>query len=348
MTTIKKLPVSAFDRLLSRFSAGAVPSDGYAVEPFDPLRGFLFLGCSEAGELAFVVASEGSHILPAPLRLAALSADFGVNCVLSDGTEEHLLRVSVLRCTASERSTGELFATMCGALSESLLRPPTEREFSELINRWSGLFWRLGQRVATDVVGLAGELMVIQHAHDIELWVEAWHAQPSDILDFDFIESPATVEVKTTRGSTREHPVSLAQVSGPGLENRFFASVQIDLNDSGELLADVVRGLSDRLAADTSRMMLWDVLTKTCGQGLDDVLSLRIDVEKAAKSLAFYRAEDIPVPMVEVPLPPGVSSLKFRSNMGLADEVLAAEVDAAIAEGLGGTKSQQSTAFSAH
>lgn len=324
------LVVSAFDNLLERVTAGTVPTDGYAIEHVDPSKEFLYLGCSQAGELAFIVVTTISTVPPSPLRLAALSADFGLNCELNDGNGVQTLRVSVLRCTAIERSTGELFATVCGALAESILRQPTEREFAELIARWSSLFWRIGQRVETDVVGLIGELIVLRQAREIETWVQAWHAQPTDVLDFDFVGSKVTVEVKATRGSERKHPVSLAQVAEPGLDDRLFASVLVEINDSGYLIADLVRGISDRLTTDKSRLLLWEILAKTCGQGLDDVLSRRIDVEKATWSLAFYRAKDIPIPLLEQPMPDGVSGLKFTSDFSLATRLSASELGDAV------------------
>ena len=322
--------LSAFDRLLARASTGGVPPDGYVVESFDNSEGLIYLGCSVTGELAFLVASKPSRTPPPPLRLAGLSADFGVRCLLSDGASERLVRLSALKCTDIEGSIRDLFATVCSALAGCLPAAPTEQEFSGEITRWSSLFWRLGQRVATDIVGLAGELVVLRQARDVDRWVQAWHSKPNDILDFDFLESRVGVEVKTTRGSAREHPISLAQVLEPGLANRYFASVQIDMNDSGELLGDLVRELSDRLKTGSSRLMLWSVLTKSCGEGLEEVLSRRIDVSKAALSLRFYRAVDIPVPSVKLPLPSGVSSVKFTSNLDLADEATVADVESSI------------------
>ena len=329
MTARAGVLLSAFESLSARASNGTVPAGGYVVEHFDTSKEFLYLGCSEEGELALVVATDVSLVPPRPLRLAALSADFGLNCALEDGGGLQIVRVSVLRCTASERSTGELFATVCGAIAESLSQPPSELEFADLIARWSSLFWRLGQRVETDVVGLAGELVVLRQAQNVDEWLQAWHAQPTDTLDFEFVPSRAAVEVKTTRGSERKHPVSLAQVAEPRLSNRFFASVLVQLNDSGELLGDIVRDIADRLDADASRLRLWDILTKTCGDGLSDTLMRRLDVDKAARSLAFFRAQDIPLPLVDQPIPAGVSAIKFTSDFSLAEEVSATVVNAA-------------------
>jgi hypothetical protein len=335
MTEGGGIVLSAFDSLLIRASDGAVPTAGYVVEHFDASKDFLYLGCAENGELAFVVSTLISRVPPRPLRLAALSADFGLNCELNDGSAPRSVRVSVLRCTGTEQSTRELFATVCGALAESLSRPPSELEFAELITQWSNLFWRIGQHVETDIVGLAGELVVLRQSQNIDDWLDAWHAQPTDTLDFEFVASRASVEVKTTRGAQRKHPVSMEQVAEPRLSSRFFASVLVELNDSGELLGEVVRDIADRLRSDTSRLRLWDILTKTCGEGLSGFLSRRLDLEKAVRSLAFFRAQDIPLPLVIQPIPAGVSAIKFTSDFSLADEVSSTDVDAAVMLGAG-------------
>ena len=97
MTERRGILLSAFDSLLVRASDGAVPTAGYVVEHFDASKDFLYLGCAENGELALVVTTVMSRVPPRPLRLAALSADFGLNCELNDGSGPRSVRVSVLR-----------------------------------------------------------------------------------------------------------------------------------------------------------------------------------------------------------------------------------------------------------
>ena len=319
----------AFNRLADRAARGEVPKDGYAVEPFGDGSGSAFLGSTAEGEFALLVNTERSSVPPPPVRLAGLSADFGILCSLSSGTEEKTLRLSSLRCNVTDRTVADLFGTVCAALVDALSHRPTEREFADEIGRWSSLFWRLNQRAETDVVGLAGELVVISEAPDCGVWLRAWHAEASDALDFAFLDSPVTVEVKSTRSPNREHIVSANQVSEPGLNHRYFASVNIELNDSGRSIGDVVRDLVDRAPTDEVRLGFWGALASTCGEGLEEVMSRRFNIEKAIISLRFYRAGDVPRPEIIEPLPQGVSSVKFTSNFALADEFPIARIDAA-------------------
>lgn len=329
MSTSRPQVLDAFERLVGRVGNGDVPALGYTVEAISADRLGLYLGCSESGELALIVETRQSRTPPAPLRLVALSADFGVRSELRDGDDTKTVRVSVLRCSVLERGVGDLFATLCASFVDTLPSDSTEQEFANEINRWSGLFWRLGRRVDTDIVGLAGELAVIASAPHPSVWVQAWHADPGDVLDFVFADAATSVEVKSTRGTTREHVVSLGQVLSEGMGERFFASVFVELNDSARPLGDLVREVSDRLD-DEGRLAFWSVLTDTCGEGLEEVLTRRFEDSKAMTSLRFYDAGDIPVPVVDLPLPQGVSSVSFKSKFDLAEHVDRAAVEAGL------------------
>ncbi|MFE4467236.1 PD-(D/E)XK motif protein [Leifsonia sp. NPDC056824] len=323
--------LDAFKMLQDRALNDAVPVDGYVVIPLSRARDDLYLGWSSADELALIVVTEPSAILPPPVRLAALSADFGTFSLLSENGQERSLRVSSLRCSSSENSVADIFATVCSSLAKSLAIRPREHELSFQIARWAGLFWRLAQRVDTDVVGLAGELVVMCKATRPDEWLGAWHADPDDTLDFVFTRG--SVEVKTTRGSTRQHPVSLEQVSKPGTVERYFASVQVDIAESGEPIGDVVRELSDRIGTDHARLKLWNVLAKSCGAGLDEVLHRRFDIAQALASVRFYGAKDIPRPRIDEPLPNGVTRVKFTSDFALAHEIGLQQVELALGVG---------------
>jgi hypothetical protein len=322
----------AFDRLLRRAVEGGAPADGYVVESVDSTEGARLLGCSGSGEFALLVISTRSRPPQAPLRLAGLAADFGVNCMLNDGGSEREVRVSALRCTTTDKSVSDLFATVCVAVAAALSARPTEKDFADEIGRWSSLFWRLSQKVDTDVVGLAGELVVMSGSRVGDRWVEAWHVDPNELVDFDFPGCPLSVEVKATRGRTRQHPLSLAQAAALG-HGQFFASLHVEISDSGESVGDVVRDISDGLNSNGARLALWSVITRTCGEALDEILSRRFEVNKARASLRFYRADSVPAPTVELPLPKGVSRIKYTADFNEAIEVSRDEVEALVSRG---------------
>lgn len=315
MTNTRQEAMSAFKRLAERAVTSDVQANAFVVELASPSLDFVYFGSSVAGEPCLIVVAAPSHTPPPPLRLAGLTVDYGVRSVLSDATQEMTVRVSVIRCTAAENASIEVFAALSAGFIEGLAARPTEHELANELARWSGLFWRLAQRVDTDIVGLAGELVTLRSGHDADRWVRAWHKNPNELIDFEFEDAGVTVEVKATRGNTRVHQISLAQLDVAQEEQRFIASVLVDFGDGGVPIGDLVRELLDRLSDDRLRVAFWDVLARSCGSGLEDVLARRLHVTKAAASLAFFRANDVPAPRVELPLPVGVSSVKFMSDL---------------------------------
>jgi len=312
------LILGAFDRVQARASSIDLAPDAFAVEA---VREGYYVGSSADGALALLVETTPVRSQPAPTRLEYLSASYGIQCDLHEQTSARKVRVSKLLCVDVGPGTRDLFATVCAAIADKLGREPTEQQFADEIARWATLFWRLGQSVATDLVGLVGELAVISCMDDPAFWIAAWHSSPGEVLDFEFGGSGTSVEVKATRGAAREHSLSLEQVSSRDEHVRYFASVLVDLSDSGQAIGQLVREISDRLVDDVSRLRFWDILTKTCGIELEETLARRIETSKILSSVQFYPAWLVPRPDVGLPLPKGVRSVKFTSDFTVVPAV---------------------------
>lgn len=307
----------AFARLRILANSGELDEGSFVVERVDD-EGLRFLALSSSGASALILAtSAGSAV--SPLRLAGLRVDYGIDCVVVELGERRELRASVISTTANEQGTDDLFATLCASLADAVPLLPTDHDVATEIDRWSRLFWRLSQPARTDLIGLAGELVCIAESSDANRWVQAWHPRPEDRFDFTFLPGLGVVEVKSTTKDRRLHEIALGQVEGPHLDSRFIASVRVV--DGATSLGDIVRGIADDLHDDASLLALWNVLTLTCGAGLDDALGLHIDLEIARASIRYYEVASIPRPIVEQPLPAGVSNIRFSADLDLSEAV---------------------------
>lgn len=306
-----------FSRLSDRAALSPVAPGSYLVERLDE-EGRKFLARSADGVNSLILVTiSGAQV--APLRLTGLSVDYGTECVLIERDQRSEIRASVVRSSTELLASGDLFATFCASLIDRLPTPTTDHDLAHEVDRWSRLFWRLTQPATVAMVGLAGELLCIAEAGDVQQWVQAWHSRPEDRLDFSFLPGLATVEVKATTRDRRLHEVSLAQVDGANLDARFFASLRVV--EGGHSIGDLIREIGDQLSDDHARMVLWNVLTLTCGSSLESALSFRFDYEVARASIRYYRASDIPRPTVETPLPNGVGNVRFSSDFELVDAV---------------------------
>lgn len=296
-----------------RASAQGLPEQTLAVSAIATEAGGLaYAGGAANGEYVVAILARTGTSSPVPVRMAALSAEFGVQYHLDDGMTQRTFRVSVIRCRNTNPEVQILFASFVHELLLALPSDPTETDVADELTRWFGLFWRLQTLPRTDVVGLIGELTVIGAARRPEAWVRAWHSTPTSTVDFVLTQPPVEVEVKATQSATRSHTISADQAFSPG--NRYFASVRVEVRESGMTIGDFARRIADSLAASEDREAFWAVLAAECGASFGEFMAERFVVDVSDQSLEFFRREDVPRPELGYPLPPGVSGMTFRCD----------------------------------
>lgn len=308
---------SAFARLRSSLEVGVHLDGSFLVERADK-SGLRFFARSEVGEPALILATFGRDNLP-PLRLAGLRVDYDVDCtVVEDGTRRSIT-ASIISSPVVESTEWDLFSTLCVSLLDVVRLRASSKDVAGAIDRWSRIFWRLSQVVKTDLVGLAGELVCIAVSAHKDAWLQAWHPRPDDRFDFTFHRVRSSVEVKSTTSDRRVHEISLRQITDNNRFSKFFASVRITEGDVS--LYDIVREIAGDVHSDSAIVSLWDILASCCGTAIDEALSFGIDFDRARDSVLYYLGENIPRPSVSVPLPIGVSNVRYTVDMDNCESV---------------------------
>jgi hypothetical protein len=275
-----------------------------------------FAAVSSDGDWGLALSLSPSDHLPA-IVLDALVAEFGVSYSLRELGDERVLRICLLKCRSRDRAIRELFASFAATLlNDSKLK--SESDLSRKIDEWVHLFLSLQRSKTPLVIGLIGELLVLDRARDVEAWLNAWHASPYDTFDFGFPERELALEVKTTSRGHRIHELALSQLLSEPNQMTIFASVQVRIRGNGLRVGDLVHGIENRLTDPDMRLILWQTIAETCGAELPQVLEVRFDVDACRSSIRFYDSESVPAPTVQWPLPQGVSDLRFRSDLSLA------------------------------
>lgn len=320
MPLTRELVLSAFERAAERAANAQLLGEALAVEPISP-DGAIMAAVDARGTWALAIKSPPSVGHTPAVHLATLSVEYGVRCELDvDGAIESV-RASVVRCRTEDESVRTLFATFSTALVDELPADPPELAVAAAIERWVSLFWRLQSPSRTDLTGMIGELMVLELAHDTSTWVSAWHDSPMDNIDFGLAGPRLEVEVKATSGRERVHTLSIHQSNAsPGAE-RYFASLFVELRDTGARVGDLAQGIADRLPEEGTRRRFWKVAADSCGAEFHGYMTARFARETSVESLRFFSAASVPKPVVELPLPVGVSDLKFRSDFSSASPV---------------------------
>lgn len=286
-------------------------------------HGVVFAGADSDGLYTLAIAAATDRPTPAPIRMAALSVEFGARYILDHQGVHDDIRVTLLRCNSIDPEIRELFASFAEMLLASLPDEPRESDVAAELDNWVGLFWRLQAPPRTDVVGLVGELCLLRVAPSADEWVRAWHGDPGSTVDFVVADPAVEVEVKATQSASRTHTLSAGQAFSDG--NRYFASVHVDLRDSGDTIGNFVRGLADDIESPGARQRFWTILSGECGSGFAPMMAERFVWQQSLNSIRFFKREDVPRPELVYPLPVGIAGLRFTSDFSDAP-CLAADV----------------------
>lgn len=313
MATERESVLGAFENAASRALVLSLSGGAFAVEPIGG-AGSILAAVDGSGTWGIAIkARRGGQPVP-PIHLANLTAEFGVACKLDLGGEVVSATVALLQCQTDERAVRSLFATFVAAVVDELPAEPTDGDVVAVLDRWISLFLHLQSPPRNTVIGLIGELVVIDSAADTTAWVAAWHSSHLDLIDFGFTMPQLEVEVKATSGRERVHTVSIHQSSEEEIGSRYFASLMVEIRDTGLSVGELSRSIADRLPDADARRKFWVTLADVCGQELGDFLASRFIIETSVRSLQLFAAADVPTPSVELPLPAGVSDLRYRSD----------------------------------
>jgi len=311
----------AFLQVTERARDRVIGDGGIFVEDFDFNGRAHFVGLTSRDTWALVLSTEREARTVHSIRLASINVDFSISHRLERAGQSEHRRVSIVECRSGDPVIRELFATFCAAILNALPPKPNDSALEREVNRWVSLFWRIQGPARTDVVGLIGELMILDQVSDKDLWVRAWHLDASDNLDYSFSSPPMSLEVKSTTGQQRVHEISLSQSNPPVPQEHYFASLIVELRESGITIRDLVYSIRNRLRDAESERIFWSALSSVCGSSLPEFFEVRFSLPVSRSSLQIYNALDVPVPIILTPMPAGVSRVRFRSDFSSAEPV---------------------------
>jgi Putative PD-(D/E)XK family member, (DUF4420) len=125
------------------------------------------------------------------------------------------------------------------------------------------------------------------------------------------------LDVKTSSNRRREHYFSQTQLSGPGPSRVIIASLFVERIGGGISLRRLFEQTRQLLADDAVLITQFDAsFYATVGSAWNDAMDESFDSELAEESLAFFDASS--VPKVRTPIPPGVSDVRFCSDLSEA------------------------------
>jgi hypothetical protein len=258
----------------------------------------------------------GSGIAPPSISLENLRVEHAIDCRISLATGDSLTgRFSLVHCLSLDDALQEYFLETSQVILRSLPSGVTAAAVSGAVDALASLFAAAQRPLSRPVQGLWAELLIISRAREPRLLLEAWHSDATE--RFDFSLASQRLEVKCSADRTRRHHFSHEQAHPPAGVSVLIASVLVEQSASGVSLGelwDLVRRLSGDDAE--MRLKIEHACLDALGNSWHQARARSYDQHLAAQSLLFFDIADIPkVPPL---LTPGVSEVRFRSDLSIA------------------------------
>jgi len=249
-----------------------------------------------------------------PIQTRALSVDIFTNCAINLSENSLNGDFLCLSCTSQDVNLYDTFFR----LIETYLLHEAHSSVSVLIEALEKLvvlFQKLFDPSKNSIVGLFGELLVINESKDINPTLRSWHSQSTDLMDFAW--TGGRLEVKTTISQTRTHDFSLEQIRPIQGLAKYVASVNLQEVHDGISIVDLLNSVLAKIKSPELINKVWELVFETLGQGYIRSDARKFDYSIAKKSLKFFNASSIPSPNFN--LPQGVTSVRFTANLDSID-----------------------------
>lgn len=255
-----------------------------------------------------------------PIRLEHLDVRHGVTCRITH--PDHSFETgtfSVIRCLGAESELVRCFLRVLEPIVRSLGPAPSPEVLTRTIEDLVELFRAMEQPPQKSAHGLFAELCVICCAVDPTKLLRAWHVAPEE--RFDFSDGAQRIEVKASASRVREHHFSLEQVSPPLGCRVLVASTFVDHAGGGVSIEDLVGQVCSLVGEEPElQARLNRGVARSLGSNWRDSTSVRFDFEVTRTSIVFFDVET--VPRVALPLPWGVSEVRFKSDLSQCEPVM--------------------------
>ena len=253
---------------------------------------------------------------PLGVDLANLRVEHNVRCGVSrQGGGVEIARYSIIQCLSSDRAVQACFLRTIGGVLVGLDGHVGARDLVDLIDRLVVLFRLVGKPRERTIHGLWAELFVILSGSNPAMMIDAWHSQSME--RFDFSRGSERLEVKSSSMRSREHMFSFEQVYPPSGASVLIASVHVEEQTNGRSLGYLWDRVVDAVPNAEARIKVERVCAQSLGQDVGAGRRFAGDWNVAVESLTFYEVGDIPRPSGDCPA--GVSQLRFRSDLSLAE-----------------------------
>src|SRR5262249_45595316 len=145
----------------------------------------------------------------------------------------------------------------------------TNAAISEAVGQFTRIFQRLIAPSLRPVIGLIGELFVIQQSRNPLKALSCWRIQDSS--RFDFMAGNLRLDVKAASGRARIHTFSYDQCNPPSGCTAFVASLFVEVTSRGLSLRELLERIEAVVSGRADLVIkLYDTVAATLGSALEE------------------------------------------------------------------------------
>lgn len=270
-----------------------------------------YIARGHKGEPIVLVANSGGRTQVAPIELCNLLVEYAAPMEVHHDIGIIQGTFIVLAANHNRPDLYEAFCTMVEAAVSGLMPNPTVVEVEHTVQALIELFRAANLPPKKTVVGLWGELLLIDASPDPTVAIKAWHVTPFDM--HDFVLSTRAIEVKSTERTERIHEFNHSQLVHAADKPVFIISVLLRRSNTGASCQDIVDTILSRLSDQQARLKLLRVMHESLGDEIQGANDIRFD-RKEALSLVRQVCADM-LPAVEVPPNSGISNIRYSINL---------------------------------
>lgn len=263
------------------------------------------------GEPTVLIANSSGRTQVAPIELCNLLVEYAVPMEVHHETGVTQGTFIVLAANHNRPDLYEAFCAMVEAAVSGLTSNPTSEEVEHTVQALIELFRAAVSPPKKTVVGLWGELLLIDASPDPTVAIKAWHVTPFDT--HDFVLGSQAIEVKSTERTERIHEFNHSQLVHAAGKTILIISVLLRRSSTGYSCHDFSAAILSRLSDQQARLKLLRVIHESLGDGIQEANDIRFDYKEALSLIRQVRSDMLPV--VNVPLNSGISNIRYSINL---------------------------------
>tara|TARA_R110002049_G_scaffold16455_6_gene65497 strand:- start:456 stop:1436 length:981 start_codon:yes stop_codon:yes gene_type:complete len=263
--------------------------------------------------LLIFISEQNQDFFIANQNLFSIKVSHNLRCEIESGDIKTHNNFSVVSYIGQNNDVKELFLSTCQILLKSLGQNPSNKQIKNTVEKFIELFKAVKENPRNSILGLWGELFLIEQSSFPEKSIAGWHSIPEEKFDFNF--GRLRLEVKSSSTETRTHHFSSEQLNPVNDTEIIIASILTSMNSGGLCIADLLNKINNKLSNYPKQMEKLHLISySTLGTNINNINQIKFDYELGIESLRFYKSIDVPkIENNNIPLE--LSNVKFVSNL---------------------------------